>query len=122
MKPFNIEEYIRNPKQSVVTRDGKPVRIVCTDRKNEYPILALVDSNSREDIECYTIDGKCYRDAEDNLDLFFNTKTCEGWLNLYKNGNKVEIGTVFPIKSEEEARKASKDKDYITTCRIEWEE
>lgn len=45
MRQFNLEEYLKNPNQKVVTRDGHKVRILCTDRKHEYPILALVDSN-----------------------------------------------------------------------------
>lgn len=123
MEQFNLEEYLKNPNKKVVTRDGHKVRILCTDRKNEYPILALVDSNSREEIECYTIDGKCYRNTEDDSDLFFNTKKCEGYLNLYKDGDgRVVIGTVYPIKYEKEAKMASEDKDYVATCKIDWEE
>ena len=124
MEQFNLEEYLKNPNKKVVTRDGHKVRILCTDRKNEYPILALVDSNSREEIECYTIDGKCYRNTEDDSDLFFNTKKCEGYLNLYKDGDgRVVIGTVYPIESEKDAKIESKYiKDYVATCKINWEE
>lgn len=32
------------------------------------------------------------------------------------------IGTVFPIESEESAKMASEDKDYVATCKITWEE
>ena len=31
MKQFNLEEYKKNPNRRVITRDGKSVRIVCTD-------------------------------------------------------------------------------------------
>ena len=33
MKQFDIEKYLENPKQRVVTRDGRNVRIICTDRR-----------------------------------------------------------------------------------------
>ena len=33
MKQFDIEKYIENPKQRVVTRDCRNVRIICTDRR-----------------------------------------------------------------------------------------
>ena len=44
MKPFNLEEYLANPSRKVVTREGKPARIICTDVKGaSYSVLALVD-------------------------------------------------------------------------------
>ena len=43
MKPFNLEEYLANPTKKVVTRDGRNVRIICTDRKGtDFPIVGLV--------------------------------------------------------------------------------
>ena len=33
MKPFNLQEYLANPSRKVVTRDGRQVRIICTDAK-----------------------------------------------------------------------------------------
>ena len=44
MKQFNLDEYLKNPSRKVVTRDGKNVRIVCTDKKgNDYPVVALIE-------------------------------------------------------------------------------
>ena len=34
MRFFNLEEYLKNPSQKVVTRDGREVRIICTDMKS----------------------------------------------------------------------------------------
>ena len=42
MKQFNLDEYLQNPSRKVVTRDGRKVRIVCTDKKGACPIVALV--------------------------------------------------------------------------------
>lgn len=45
MKQFDIEKYLENPKQRVVTRDGRNVRIICTDRRaddDHRPIVSLV--------------------------------------------------------------------------------
>lgn len=48
MKQFNLEEYQKNPNRKVITRDGRNVRIICTDkRKDDYPILALCSMDSR---------------------------------------------------------------------------
>ena len=41
MKQFSIEQYLKNPDRKVVTRNGLPVRIICTDRKQKRPIIAL---------------------------------------------------------------------------------
>ena len=32
MKQFSLEEYLEHPDRKVVTRDGRSVRIICTDR------------------------------------------------------------------------------------------
>lgn len=42
MKKFTLKEYMKNPNIPVVTEDNKPVRIICTDRIGDYPVLALV--------------------------------------------------------------------------------
>ena len=53
MKQFNLEEYLKNPSKKIVTRDGSPVRIICTDRKDlDAPIVALVDYGTAEGESC----------------------------------------------------------------------
>ena len=50
MKPFNLEEYLKNPSKKVVTRDGKDARIICTDRRDlNFPIVALVAKELRKE-------------------------------------------------------------------------
>lgn len=42
---FSLEDWLTNPKQKVVTQDGRDVRILCVDRldeKRELPVVALV--------------------------------------------------------------------------------
>ena len=124
MKQFNLEEYKKNPNRKVITRDGRSVRIICTDQKGtEYSVIALCTmSNGSEDCYFYPPNGKMYLSEDSNDDLFFPEKK-EGWLNLYKDENgRVAIGTVYPIESEKDAKMASEDKDYVATCKIEWEE
>ena len=43
MKQFSLEEFLNNPSRKVVTRDGRPVRIVCTDAKRKYKVIGLVE-------------------------------------------------------------------------------
>ena len=80
MKKFNLDEYLKNPSQKVVTRDGREVRIICTDAKNEEPIIALVYNNIRDEENVYTYnrDGYFCKDNDSCLDLFFAPVKREG--------------------------------------------
>ena len=123
MKEFNLEEYLKNPSQKVITRDGRAVRIICTDAKNDEPIITLVYNKYRDEENVYTCnrDGYFYKNNDSCLDLFFAPTKREGWINIYKNNSKRDriAGDVFP--SEKEA-KEGKTIGYITTIKIEWEE
>lgn len=87
MKQFNLEEYLKNPERKVVTRDGRDVRVLCTDRKGATPIIALVNNGLPDGKEyCYSFcpDGKTYEKYKNKIDLFFAPTKHEGWTNLYK--------------------------------------
>ena len=122
MKEFNLNEYLKDPSQKVITRDGRNVRIICTNMKSEYPLIALAinKDDNKESLLNYKENGKYFYAVSEN-DLFFAPIKKEGWINVYKN-NFVErvIGCRF-YSSEEEA-KEYKSPDYITTIKIEWEE
>lgn len=124
MKEFSLEEYLKNPDREVVTRDGRKVRIVCTDRKGNTPIIALVyDANDGQEFGfAFYSDGKYFIDKDDEFDLFFAPTKHEGWMNLYKKVFGRVIGDLV-YNSEEEAKKiAAGDEDYITTIKVEWED
>ena len=126
MKEFNLTEYLKNPSQKVVTRDGREVRIICTDAKGDEPIIALVYNNIREEENVYTYnrDGYFYGDNDSCLDLFFALVKREGWINLFKD-KEINYPYIPGIihDSEEEAKEAIKgDPDFIATIKIEWEE
>ena len=76
MKPFNLEEYLANPSRKVVTRDGIPAKILYTDARGEYPVIALVE-HYQETLDVtfsFTKDGKwCTDGTNSNKDLFFAT-------------------------------------------------
>ena len=75
MKPFSLEEYLKNPLRKIVTRDGKNVRIICTDAKGNFPIIALVEThNGTETVLRLKENGHFYNDTEDPRDLFFATE------------------------------------------------
>ena len=72
MKQFTLEEYLKNPSLKVVTRDGRPARIVCTDVKGKYPVIGLILYNDQEEfIYNFTENGRWSTGIESDRDLFF---------------------------------------------------
>ena len=126
IKQFSLEEYLNNPQRKVITRDGRNVRIICTDRRgfNVKPIAALITiPNGDEIIKTYWENGVETQGYEDNPnDLFFAPEKKEGWINLYKiNSNRTPGALTYNTK--EEAKSAAGNRsDYISTIKIEWEE
>lgn len=122
MKEFNLQEYLANPSQKIMTRDGRKARILCTDMKNKQPVLALVTEEDREDIHFYYQNGVWCNDFPNHkLDLVFAPTKKKGWINIFRCETDLYIGDVFETK--EEAEKMGKlSKNYITTIKIEWEE
>ena len=121
MKQFNLEEYLKNPSRKVVTRDGRSVRIVCTDKKSkhDFPIIALIEGfDGDEDFLSYPREGKL--PGCKNIDLFFAPEKHEGWINIYKARDYCYGGSV--IYPTEVAAKTAADPDPIATIKIEWEE
>lgn len=122
MKPFNLEEYLANPSKKVVTREGKPVRIICTDVKGaSYSVLALVDKGDYEAPTLYTKKGEYNLGTECSYDLFFAPEKKEGWINLYKSGNGWSLGANI-WQTEAGAKKWVGATDSTITIKIEWEE
>lgn len=122
MKQFNLEEYLENPDRRIITRDGRNVRIVCTDRKSyAFPIVVLIEGGYQENICAYTKDGLYSQGMECPCDLFFAPIKKEGWVNMYKTrSGATQIGQIY--SSKEEAEMGRKDTDYISAAKIEWEE
>ena len=123
MKAFSLKEYLKNPEKKVITRDGRGVRIRCTDRRGcDCPIVALVETTTRDgEILCrYREDGLwCPSGEECNLDLFFAPEKQEGWINVYPGPT---TGVVV-YKTEEDAKHcANANAKVIATIKIEWEE
>lgn len=72
-KQFDLNYYLEHPDTKVVTREGNNVRIICTDAKKEYFIVALVEiTEIDEEVACYECDGKGIGYVGDNFDLFFD--------------------------------------------------
>ena len=127
MKQFNLDEYLANPSKKVVTRDGRPVKIHCTNYTRAQNIIAQVEGNDYS--ASFHKDGIFINGEESNCDLFFAPEKHEGWVNIYKAGvQKETLGCLVTrymgscIWPTEEAAKAAADADPVTTIKIEWEE
>ena len=129
MKQFNLEEYLKNPSRKIVTRDGRNVRVLCTNAKGDYPIVALIATldGSIEFVCKFKKDGH-FLDNDDNnsnLDLFFVPEKHKGWMNIYKHndGHYEGDGNIYNTEEECKANQVSCYRyQYLTTIKIEWEE
>ena len=123
MKQFSLEEYLKNPSMKVVTREGKNVRIVCTDKKgNDYPVVALIEWEKTEEACDYTKDG-CLNDGRiTEYDLFFAPEKREGWANIYLCDGEYSLDDVIYSSRIDAEESGKKFEDYLTTIQIEWEE
>ena len=119
MKPFNLEEYLANPSRKVVTREGRTVKIHCTNFNSCQPIIAEIEGHNFS--HSFTKDGKYFIDNRNSLyDIFFATEKHEGWVNVYKSESDWSLGASI-WQTEEEAKKWVGATDYATTIKIEWE-
>lgn len=119
MKQFNLEEYIKNPSCTLVTRDGYPARIICTDALNiqQRPIIAQVrGEDGYEETVYYNKHGTVSNNKLSVNDLFFDTDPHEGWINIYKNDDAQRFfGGVYESKEEAENRKGH---GFVTSVKI----
>ena len=125
MKEFSLEEYLKNPNREVVTRNGRKVRILCTDRKGDTPIIALVYNANEGQEYCYAFysDGKFFRNGNDELDLFFAPEKHEGWIiiNKWPNGERDTNGIIYSTELDI-PNKPQVGTHRVATVKIEWEE
>ena len=117
MKPFSIEEYIKCPFRKVVTREGRPARVICAYAKGDQPVVALVDIDGNELSFSYYENGRCSKE-ETAADLFFDD-TSEGWINVYRDsfGRLYTDRTIY--RTKEEAKDSNNLHNYIGAFRID---
>lgn len=119
MKPFDLEAAKNGAK--LITRDGRPARIVCWDRKDEdYPLCALLeDKEGHEQYYSYTKNGRIYLEGEDEFDLFMAPTKHEGWVNVYKSNQRRCCGAIYATKEEADVEACT---TRIACAHIEWTE
>lgn len=131
--PFNLDSYREGMK--VKTRDGRDVRILCTDANTSNhvkPILALVkNEDGGESIEHYYPDGKISSKEEKPKDLIIIGKKDCGFVNIYKaDDDECIVGSQTIYKNEYAANEVgygqlggvdgTKRYKYVKTIKINW--
>lgn len=97
-KPFD-------PTKPVRTRDGRPARIICRDRKGDDPLVVLtVTGHDEETVGYRRSDGTTSWDAPD-WDLVNIPEKIEGWLNIYNpcRPDAPEFLRAYATRSEADA-------------------
>jgi len=101
----------------VTTRDGRPARIICTDRNHEKPIVALIsDPYNREVVYYRYADGKMSRDREVQADLINVVTKTSTYQNVYNATGCNPLGnTESPTKdaANEVAGESTNHTGYI---------
>ncbi len=125
MKQFSLGKYLANPSRKVVTREGKKVRIICTDRAGSTtkPVIALITlPNGDENVKTFWANGIETAGSDGKDDLFFAPNKHTDYINLYHKENGYYLGgTVF--SSAEKAKEiAAESGYYLTTIKAEWED
>lgn len=122
-KPFDLEA--AKAGAPVMTRDGRPVRILAFDVEGAiYPVVAAVKTldGKREAIQMYTESGEySYIVAKHDYDLVMAPVKHRAWLNVHKIDSQYVLTSNFA--TEESAVQQEQNSDtYITTVSIDWEE
>ena len=112
LKPFDIQKAREG--KPVYTRDGRKVRIICFDRKDNTPIVALIECvNHAEILQCVHNDGKCSHYDVSNNDLMMLSEKKEGWIIKPKD---------YQVYQSKEDAEEVCNKDYQVVAKITWEE
>ena len=124
MKQFNLQEYLANPKRQVVTRDGRPVRIICTDsdaRGGQIVAIVTMPNKKKQVIQFYE-NGRYYfsSDSKSEDDLFFAPTIVKRWGIVYRNADHLFDTREEAEKCMEEADEG--EKKFCSVCEVEWEE
>lgn len=125
MKPFSVDEYLKNPLRKIVTRDGRKVTIHCTNFGTVQPVVARIEGAIFSQL--YYRNGKSYIGQDSQDDLFFAPEKKVVWLNIYKGCNG-PMTSYYAFSSKEEAEESSRhgcsftEGMYLATVKGEWEE
>lgn len=111
MADFNVDAAEQG--ETVRTRGGLPVRILCYNAKGDKPIVAIIENENEDKVVRYTINGRVdnfHSDTPRQDDLVIVRAKHEGWM-LMEQGQA--------LFSSEEAAIKNKRSDLII-AHVEW--
>lgn len=116
MKTFDLSA--AKAGEPVITREGEPVRLIFFYFKGPYSIVGIIeDDNGAEFAFSWYNDGCFLGDkGQHGYDLFMAPIKKQVWINLYGGCLYFHTGMTYP--SEEKAKEAAGDIDYIKTILI----
>lgn len=99
----------------VQTRDGRPVRILCTDRVGKYQMVGLILEDGHEYVETWNLNGQKYEGIISDIDLInVPPKPVKYFINVYRNMNGITTGAPNPDKPI-----STTNNDFIKTIEFE---
>ena len=125
LKELNLKEFDLEAAKAgkpVCTKDGRKARIICFDRNDLYPIVALIEcEDGKEILGAYSNEGQTEIYEIKGTDLMMLSEKHEGWANLYRGFNGIHAKNVFDTK-QEAMENISDGETCIATIKIEWYE
>jgi hypothetical protein len=115
---------IFDPSLPVQTRDGKPARIVCTDRlcNGGHRLVVLIQhKGGSEHVESRSITGLVLEGHLAPLDLINIPTKLVRWFNIYEIGSHRQFLGPYLTESDAYANVTSGE-HYTASKPIEWEE
>ena len=124
MKPFTLEEYLKNQFRKIITRDGREAKILYTEAEHEYPIIALITNEDGTQFpRAFNKNGEYFHGTNSASDLFFSDVKHEAWVNVYRDTKGyVIIGSNAFASKEQAVEFAKGNKSCIDTVKIEWKD
>ena len=123
LKPFSLEA--AKAGKPVCTKDGRKARIICFDRNDLYPIVALIEcEDGKERIGAYSKQGQTEIYEIKGTDLMMLPEKKEGWINIIKteDGGYCCKGEVHSDYNDAFFENINALDNRGITVKIEWED
>lgn len=129
MEPFTLEKYLQNPQREIVTGEGRPVRILCTDiqdpRDNRQIVAAVSYDTAGELVFRYDATGNAQLKSLPEANLYFKSASCVGYVNIFRDKKNTIFTGAEVYGTKESAIEGASVTDWWTllaTVRVEYTE
>lgn len=129
MEPFTLEKYLQNPQREIVTGEGRPVRILCTDiqdpRDNRQIVAAVSYDTAGELVFRYDATGDAQIKTLPEANLYFKSAAREGYVNIFRDKRNTIFTGADVYNTKEAAIESASVTNWWTllaTVRVEYTE